>query len=159
MINAYRLFLNGSRIQAYGIRNDKGLSLIAIGRDIVKSAWYDMQQMQICTLEACARQASHSKLRLLWNTTLPFNIASYALLLMMICEVTGKKPGRLIGNFGCTHIYKNHIDALRMQLERQPYKLPTMIIKHRDNIDDFVYEDFELVNYVCHPHIKMEVSV
>src|SRR5690606_9562529 len=71
----------------------------------------------------------------------PFNIASYSLLLMMIAEVTGLKPGEFIHTFGDLHIYKNHVDQVKEQLSREPRALPTMKIAARDFIDDFVFED------------------
>lgn len=90
---------------------------------------------------------------------IPFNIASYAILLLMLCEVTGRKPGYLIGDFDCAHIYLNQLDGVKEQLSRTPRELPKMNVKHRDNIEDFVYEDFELIGYEPYPHIKMDVAV
>jgi thymidylate synthase len=90
----------------------------------------------------------------------PFNIASYALLTLMMAQVTGLKPGDFVHTFGDAHLYLNHLDQAREQLRRQPRKLPTMRLNpdvHR--IFDFVYEDFELVDYDPHPHIKAAVSV
>lgn len=90
----------------------------------------------------------------------PFNIASYALLLMMVAQVTGLQAGDFIHSFGDAHIYLNHLDQVNLQLSREPYPLPLMKINpDRKNIDDFVFEDFELVNYHSHPHIKGEISV
>lgn len=90
----------------------------------------------------------------------PFNIASYALLTMMIAQVTGLKPGEFIHTFGDVHIYKNHIEQVKLQLTREPKRLPKMIINKKvDNIFDFKYEDFALGEYVAHPHIKGDVSV
>lgn len=90
----------------------------------------------------------------------PFNIASYALLTMMLAKVAGLKPGAFIWTGGDCHLYSNHFEQAKLQLSRQPYSLPIMLIKDRgQGIDDFVYEDFELVGYECHPHIKAEVSV
>jgi thymidylate synthase len=90
----------------------------------------------------------------------PFNIASYALLTMMLAKVAGLKPGAFIWTGGDCHLYSNHIDQAKRQLSRQPFSLPTMLIKDRgQGIDDFVYEDFELVGYECHSHIKAEVAV
>lgn len=91
---------------------------------------------------------------------LGFNIASYALLLMMLAQVCGLKPGGLILTLGDTHIYKNHIEQVKLQLSRQPRKLPIMKINPNvKNIDDFVYEDFQLEGYDPHPHIEGKVSV
>ena len=90
----------------------------------------------------------------------PFNIASYALLLMMVAQVTGLEPGDFVHTMGDTHLYKNHFEQARLQLTREPRKLPRMIINPEvKSIFDFKYEDFELVDYDPHPHIKAEVSV
>ncbi|MBE9481478.1 MAG: thymidylate synthase [Bacteroidetes bacterium] len=90
----------------------------------------------------------------------PFNIASYSLLTMMVAQVTNLKPGDFIHTFGDAHIYLNHIDQVKLQLTRKPYKLPSMKINPEvNNIFNFKYEDFELVDYVAHPHIKGEISV
>lgn len=91
---------------------------------------------------------------------IPFNIASYALLTMMIAQVTGLEPGDFVHTLGDAHIYLNHIDQVKLQLSREPFSLPVMKInKDRENIFDFVFEDFELVDYQCYPHIKGEISV
>lgn len=90
----------------------------------------------------------------------PFNIASYSLLTMMVAQVCGLRPGRFIHTLGDAHIYVNHLDQVREQLAREPYPLPTMRINPsvRD-IDGFRYEDFELVGYQAWPHIKGVVAV
>ena len=90
----------------------------------------------------------------------PFNIASYALLTLMIAQVTGLEPGDFVHTFGDAHIYNNHLEQVRLQLKREPYPLPQMKINPEvKSIFDFKYDDFELVNYQAHPHIKGEVSV
>ncbi|MDD3687828.1 MAG: thymidylate synthase [Bacteroidales bacterium] len=90
----------------------------------------------------------------------PFNIASYALLTMMVAQVTGYEPGDFIHTFGDAHIYLNHFEQVDLQLSREPRKLPQMKINTEiKDIFGFKYEDFELVNYDPHPHIKGEVSV
>lgn len=90
----------------------------------------------------------------------PFNIASYALLLMMVAQVTGLEAGDFVHTLGDTHIYRNHFEQARLQLTREPRKLPRMIINPDvKSIFDFKYEDFELVDYYPHPHIKADVSV
>ena len=90
----------------------------------------------------------------------PFNIASYALLLMMMAQATGLKAGDFVHTLGDAHIYLNHIDQIKLQLTRDLRQLPNMIINPDiKNIFDFRYEDFELVNYNPHPHIKGEVAV
>lgn len=90
----------------------------------------------------------------------PFNIASYALLLMMMAQVTGLKAGDFVHTTGDTHVYLNHLDQVRLQLTRQPRPLPTMRINPDvKNIFDFKFEDFTLENYDPWPHIKGAVSV
>ena len=91
---------------------------------------------------------------------LPFNIASYALLCMMIAQVTGLEPGEFIHTTGDTHLYLNHLEQARLQLSREPRPLPTMKLNPDvKSLFDFKYEDFELVGYDPWPHIKAEVSV
>lgn len=90
----------------------------------------------------------------------PFNIASYALLTMMIASVSGLKPGDFIHTFGDVHLYRNHLDQARLQLSRQPRPLPTMLIDPSvDNLFDFRYEHFQLKDYLPHPRIKAPVAV
>lgn len=90
----------------------------------------------------------------------PFNIASYALLLLMVAQVTGLKPGEFVHTLGDAHIYLNHLEQVDEQLSRTPRKLPTMKINPDvKSIFDFKYDDFELVDYDPLPHIKATVSV
>lgn len=90
----------------------------------------------------------------------PFNIASYALLTMMIAQVTGLRPGDFVHTFGDAHLYSNHLDQAREQLSREPYPLPEMHLNpHVTSLFDFKYDDFELVGYQAHPHIKAPVAV
>jgi thymidylate synthase len=90
----------------------------------------------------------------------PFNIASYALLTMMVAQVTGLEPGEFIHVLGDAHLYSNHLDQAREQLTRDPRPLPTMRINPQvKSIDRFRYEDFELVGYAPHPHIPAPVAV
>jgi thymidylate synthase len=90
----------------------------------------------------------------------PFNIASYALLTMMMAQVTGLAPGEFVHTLGDAHLYLNHLDQAREQLSRKPYALPTMRLNPDvKSIFDFQYEDFRLENYQAHPTIKAEIAV
>jgi thymidylate synthase len=90
----------------------------------------------------------------------PFNIASYALLTLMIAHVTRLKPGEFVHTLGDAHIYNNHIEQMRTQLQRTPYPLPIMKLNPAvNNLFNFRYDDFELVGYKAHPHLKGKVSV
>ncbi|PIP93073.1 MAG: thymidylate synthase [Bdellovibrio sp. CG12_big_fil_rev_8_21_14_0_65_39_13] len=90
----------------------------------------------------------------------PFNIASYALLTMMIAQVTGLKPGEFVHTMGDAHLYSNHIDQAIEQLKRTPYKLPQMTLNPDiKSLFDFSFDDFKLEGYECHPHIKAAVAI
>jgi len=90
----------------------------------------------------------------------PFNIASYALLTLMMAQVCGLQPGEFIHTLGDAHIYLNHMDQVNLQLNREPFPLPQMKINPEvQSIFDFKYEDFELVGYQAHPHIAGKVAV
>ncbi len=90
----------------------------------------------------------------------PFNIASYALLTMMVAQATGLEPGEFVHTLGDVHIYNNHIEQVKLQITREPRSLPVMTINPDvKNIDDFKYEDFTLSDYNPHPHIKGAISV
>lgn len=90
----------------------------------------------------------------------PFNIASYALLLMMIAQVTGLEVGDFVHTFGDVHIYRDHLEQVELQLERTPKTLPQMKLNPQiRQLEDFTYEDFELIGYEPYPHIVAKVSV
>jgi len=90
----------------------------------------------------------------------PFNIASYALLTMMMAQVTGLQPGQFVHTFGDVHLYSNHVPQAEQQLQREPRPLPTMeLVGDRKSIFDFQFEDFQLHHYDPHPHIKASVAV
>jgi thymidylate synthase len=90
----------------------------------------------------------------------PFNIASYALLTLMVAQVTGLKPGEFVHTFGDAHLYLNHLEQADLQLQREPKPLPRMALNPEvRSIFDFVYDDFRLTGYEAHPHIKAEVAV
>lgn len=90
----------------------------------------------------------------------PFNIASYALLAMMIAQVCDLEPGEFVHTFGDVHIYSNHMEQVALQLAREPLPLPVMKLNPAvKNIFDFSFEDFTLENYQCHPAIKAPVAV
>ncbi|PVM91347.1 thymidylate synthase [Caulobacter endophyticus] len=89
----------------------------------------------------------------------PFNIASYALLTLMVAKVVGLQPGEFVHTFGDAHLYLNHLDQAREQLTREPFAFPTMKIADKTDLFAFEYEDFALEGYEAHPHIKAAVSV
>ena len=89
----------------------------------------------------------------------PFNIASYALLTMMIAQVCNLQPGKFVHTLGDAHLYLNHLEQAKTQLSRKPKKAPKMKINAKNNIFDFVFEDFELIGYESHPRIKAPIAV
>ncbi len=89
----------------------------------------------------------------------PFNIASYALLTLMIAQVTGLKPGEFIHTLGDAHLYLNHLEQAQLQLTRQPLPLPTLTVGDCDDLFGFALEDIRLEDYAAHPHIKAAVAV
>ncbi len=89
---------------------------------------------------------------------IPFNIFSYSVLLLMFCRLTDKKPGRMIHVIGDFHVYENHLDAVKTQLERIPYCFPRIEVEHRDNLEDFSMSDFKLMEYHCHGGIKAPMA-
>lgn len=106
------------------------------------------------------------KLNLMWNQRsvdsalgLPFNIASYALLLHLIAKEVNLKEGKLIGFLGDVHIYEDHIEGLKEQLSREPFTLPKIQTNNFKSIFDWKYQDSEVVEYKCHPKIKFNIAV
>ena len=89
----------------------------------------------------------------------PFNIASYALLTLMVAEVTGLKPGEFVHSFGDLHLYLNHLDQAKEQLGREPFAFPTMHLTPKADLFAFEYEDFRLEGYQSHPAIKAPIAV
>jgi thymidylate synthase len=90
----------------------------------------------------------------------PFNIASYSLLTLMMAQVLGLEPGEFVHTLGDAHLYVNHLEQVETQLAREPYALPAMKLNAAvDSIFDFDYDDFELLNYQCHPAIKAPIAV
>ena len=90
----------------------------------------------------------------------PFNIASYALLTLMVAQVCGLKPGDFVHTFGDLHLYSNHLEQARLQLSREPHSLPVMELNPEvKDIHDFHFEDFELIGYNPHPAIKAPIAV
>ena len=90
----------------------------------------------------------------------PFNIASYSLLTLMMAQITNLEPGEFVHTLGDAHLYNNHIDQAKMQLDRTPMKLPTIQInKEITNIDEFTFDDFTVTDYEHHPHIKAPISI
>jgi thymidylate synthase len=90
----------------------------------------------------------------------PFNIASYALLTLMVAQVTGLQPGEFIHTLGDAHLYRNHLTQVDLQLSRTPFPLPRMRLNPEVNsLFDFTYEDFKLMDYQCHPAIPAPIAV
>ena len=143
------------------------------GRRLIVSAWNppEVEEMALAGLPPCHTlfqfYVSDEKLSCqLYQRSadvflgVPFNIASYALLTMMIAQVTGLSPGDFVHTFGDVHIYSNHIEQVKLQLTREPFPLPVMKINSEvKSIFDFKFDDFELIGYQSHPHIKGEVAV
>ena len=138
-------------------------------RRMIVSAWnpVNIKDMALPPCHYCFQvTVIGGKLNLLWNQRsvdvalgLPFNIASYGLLLHLLAKETGLKEGRLVGFLADTHIYVNHIDGLKEQLERKPFNLPKIKTENFNSIFEWKYEDSKIENYEHHPRIKFEVAV
>ena len=135
-------------------------------RRLMLSAW-NVGEIDEVVLPPCHYgfqcYVSEGKLSLMWNQRsvdtflgLPFNIASYATLLLLLCEETGLKPGELIANLGDVHLYKNHIQQAKEQIVREPYKLPTIKLSNVDILNGEF--DYEIKDYEYHPSIKAPLS-
>jgi len=142
-------------------------------RRMLVSAWNvsDLLDMALppCHYSFQCYVSSDKKLSLLWNQRsvdsflgLPYNIASYAILNMLLAKLAGLTPGEIIFNGGDTHIYQNHFDQVTEQISRQPFEFPELIIPEissLNDINDLSFEDFKLNNYNCHSSIKAEMAV
>jgi thymidylate synthase len=135
-------------------------------RRLMVSAW-NVSELNLMTLPPCHYgfqcYVADGKLSLMWNQRsvdtflgLPFNIASYGLLLLLLCEETGYKPGELIGNLGDVHLYSNHLEQAKEQITRDPFELPTIKLSNVDILNGEF--DYEISNYECHPSIKAPLS-
>ena len=135
-------------------------------RRLMVSAW-NISELHEMTLPPCHYgfqcYVADGKLSLMWNQRsvdtflgLPFNIASYGLLLLLLCKETGYKPGELIGNLGDVHLYSNHLEQAKEQITRDPYDLPTIKLSNVDILNGEF--DYEISDYKCHPAIKAPLS-
>ena len=156
----------------YGVQYDQIKQLIEQlktnpdSRRLMVNAW-NVEMLQFMTLPPCHYgfqcYVADGKLSLMWNQRsvdtflgLPFNIASYGTLLLLLCEETGYKPGELIGNLGDTHLYNNHLEQAEEQRLRSSYDLPEIKLSNVDILNGEF--DYEIVNYKSHPSIKAPLS-
>jgi thymidylate synthase len=159
-------YVNGTKYidQIKNLIND--LKTNPDSRRLMVSAW-NVGELDKVVLPPCHYgfqcYVSEGKLSLMWNQRsvdtflgLPFNIASYGTLLLLLCEETGYQPGELVGNLGDTHLYKNHIDQANEQCGRQSYDLPTIELSNVDILNGEF--DYEIKDYQCHPTIKAPLS-
>lgn len=138
-------------------------------RRLIVSAWnpVDLHRMALPPCHYCFQVSiDNDRLNLMWNQRsvdvalgLPFNIASYALLLHLLAKETGYKEGRLVGFLGDTHIYDNHIKGLKKQIKREPYKLPEIETVNFQSIFDWNYLDSSVKGYESHPRISFKIAV
>ena len=135
-------------------------------RRLMVNAW-NVSELHEMTLPPCHYgfqcYVADGKLSLMWNQRsvdiflgLPFNIASYGLLLLLLCKETGYKPGELIGNLGDVHLYSNHVEQAKEQITRDPFELPTIKLSNVDILNGEF--DYEISNYECHSSIKAPLS-
>ena len=135
-------------------------------RRLMVNAW-NVDELDQMTLPPCHYgfqcYVNNGKLSLMWNQRsvdtllgLPFNISSYGLLLLLLCEETGYEPGELIGNLGDTHLYLNHVEQAKEQISRESYKLPTIKLSNVDILNGEF--DYEIMDYKFHPTIKAPLS-
>ena len=159
-------YVNGTKYidQIKNLIND--LKTNPDSRRLMVSAW-NVGELDKVVLPPCHYgfqcYVSEGKLSLMWNQRsvdtflgLPFNIASYGTLLLLLCEETGYQPGELVGNLGDTHLYKNHIEQANEQCGRQSYDLPTIELSNVDILNGEF--DYEIKDYQCHPTIKAPLS-
>ena len=138
-------------------------------RRMIVSAWnpVDLKEMALPPCHYCFQViVVDGKLSLIWNQRsidsalgLPFNIASYALLLHLLAKEAGLKEGRLVGFLADTHIYTNQVEGIKEQLKRKPFKLPSIRTNNFKSIFDWKYTDTEIIDYEHHPRIKFELAV
>jgi thymidylate synthase len=147
---AYQLLSDKPEVWFFGIMSNM------TERGVAMRNWstYDTNTMKI---------VRYLSVKLPQNTldlTKPFNIASYALLTMMVAQVVGLEVGDFVHTLGDAHLYNNHLEQVEEQLSRTPYPLPTMKLNPEiTDIFDFTFDDFELLDYQAHPHIKAPISI
>ncbi|MDC6464877.1 thymidylate synthase [bacterium] len=156
----------------YGIQKDQikdlinGIKKDPNSRRLIVNSWdvFDIDQMVLPPCHVLFQvYVVNGKLSLMWYQRsadlflgVPFNISSYGLLLLLLCKETGYEPGELIGNFGDVHLYKNHLEQAKEQINREPYKLPTIKLS---NVNILQGEfDIELEDYISHPTIKAPLN-